>query len=76
MILDLSGTQETEAERQRTSAQSLALWEQHTQLIAVRNDRVVIGTSNALLVPGPRAPEAAQMLFDYMHAGDVKGRAS
>jgi iron complex transport system substrate-binding protein len=76
VILDLSGTQESEAERQRTSSQSLALWEQHSQLTAVRNDRVVIGTSNALLVPGPRAPEAAQMLFDYVHAGNVKGRAS
>jgi iron complex transport system substrate-binding protein len=76
VILDLSGTQESEAERQRTSSQSLALWQQQSQLSAVRNGRVVIGTSNALLVPGPRAPEASQMLFDYVHAGNVKGRAS
>jgi iron complex transport system substrate-binding protein len=76
VILDLSGTQESEAERQRTSSQSLALWQQQSQLTAVRNGRVVIGTSNALLVPGPRAPEGAQMLFDYMHAGNVEGRTS
>ena len=76
VILDLSGTQESEAERQSTSSQSLSLWGQNSQLTAVRHGRVVIGTSNALLVPGPRAPEAAQRLFDYLHTGNLKGRAS
>jgi ABC-type molybdenum transport system ATPase subunit/photorepair protein PhrA len=73
VILDLSGQQESEAERQAASAQVLALWNQQSQLSAVRKNRVVIGTSNALLVPGPRAPEAARLLFDYIHPKNSKG---
>ncbi len=73
VILDLSSQQESEAERQATIAQVQALWKQNSQLSAVRKEHVIVGTSNALLVPGPRAPEAARMLFDYMHG---KGRAS
>jgi iron complex transport system substrate-binding protein len=67
VILDLSGSQESEAERQAARAGSLALWRQNGELNAVRNGRVYIGTSNALLVPGPRSVEAAQRMFDYMH---------
>jgi iron complex transport system substrate-binding protein len=76
VILDLSGQQESEAERQAASVQVLALWSQQSQLTAVRKGRVIFGTSNALLVPGPRAPEAARMLFNYMHSSINKGRAS
>jgi len=76
VILDLSGQQETEAERQSSTLQILALWNQNTNLTAVRKGRVFVGTSNALLVPGPRAPEAAQKLFDYLHAADHAGRLS
>jgi iron complex transport system substrate-binding protein len=76
VILDLSGQQESEAERKAASAQVLALWSQETQLTAVRKGLVIVGTSNALLVPGPRAPEAARLLFDYMHSTSTKGRVS
>jgi iron complex transport system substrate-binding protein len=76
VILDLSGQQESEAERQAASVQVLALWSQQSQLTAVRNGRVIVGTSNALLGPGPRAPEAARLLFDYMHSTNNKGRVS
>jgi len=75
IILDLSGQQESEAERQAASVQVLALWSQQSQLTAVRKGRVIVGVSNALLVPGPRAPEAARLLFDYMHSSTNKGRA-
>jgi iron complex transport system substrate-binding protein len=80
VILDLSGQQESEAERQAASSQVLALWRQNPQLSAVRNGRVIVGTSNALLVPGPRAPEAARLLFDYLHGSGAsmhgEGRTS
>jgi iron complex transport system substrate-binding protein len=76
VILDLSGQQESEAERQAASAQVLALWGEQSQLTAVRKGRVFAGTSNVLLVPGPRAPEAARMLFNFMHPADGKGRVS
>jgi iron complex transport system substrate-binding protein len=69
VILDLSGTQESEEQRQAARAATLALWRQNGELTAVRNGHVYVGTSNALLVPGPRTVEAAQRLFDYMHEG-------
>jgi iron complex transport system substrate-binding protein len=69
VILDLSGTQESEAQRQAARAATLALWQQNSELTAVRSGHVYVGTSNALLVPGPRTVEAAQRLFDYMHGG-------
>ena len=75
VILDLSGQQESEAERQAASTQVMALWGQQSQLMAVRKGRVIFGTSNALLVPGPRAPEAARILFDYLHGSNGKERA-
>ena len=67
VILDLSGTQESEQQRQAARAATLALWRQNGELTAVRKGHVYVGTSNALLVPGPRTVEAAQRLFDYMH---------
>jgi iron complex transport system substrate-binding protein len=69
IILDLSGTQESEEQRQAARAATLALWRQNSELTAVRSGHVYVGTSNALLVPGPRTVEAAQRLFDYMHGG-------
>jgi len=76
VILDLSAQQDSEAERKAASGQMLAIWNQQSQLTAVRKGYVIIGTSNALIVPGPRAPEAAQILFDDMHSASSKGRAS
>jgi iron complex transport system substrate-binding protein len=67
IILDLSGTQESEEQRQAARGATLALWRQNGELTAVRNGHVYVGTSNALLVPGPRTVEAAQRLFDYFH---------
>jgi iron complex transport system substrate-binding protein len=67
VIVDLSGTQETEEQREAARAGTLALWAQNGELTAVRNGHVYVGTSNALLVPGPRTVEAAQRLFDYIH---------
>jgi iron complex transport system substrate-binding protein len=76
VILDVSGQQESEAERQAASSQVLALWRQYPQLTAVRKQRILVGTSNALLVPGPRAPEAARLLFDDLHSSATNRRAS
>jgi iron complex transport system substrate-binding protein len=70
IILDLSGTQESEEQRQAARGATLALWRQNGELAAVRSGRVYVGTSNALLVPGPRTVEATQRLFDFMH-GDL-----
>jgi len=67
VVLDMSGTHESEAEREAGRAAALALWGQNAELTAVRNGHVYIGTSNAMLVPGPRTVEAAQRMFDYIH---------
>jgi iron complex transport system substrate-binding protein len=67
VILDMSGMHESEAERQAASAATLSLWRQNAELAAVRQGHVYAGTSNTMLVPGPRTVEAAQRLFDYLH---------
>jgi iron complex transport system substrate-binding protein len=67
VIIDLSGTQETEAARQASRTATLALWNQYRDLAAVRSGHVYAGTTNSLVVPGPRTPIAAQRLFDFVH---------
>lgn len=67
VILDLSSMQDSEAKRQEECPALLSLWRQNQTLKAVRSGRVYFGTSNVLLVPGPRAPQAAEMLFDFLH---------
>lgn len=67
VIIDISGTQETEAARQASRLSTLALWNQYKELTAARNGHVYAGTSNVLVVPGPRSPLAAQKLFDFVH---------
>jgi iron complex transport system substrate-binding protein len=67
VLIDLSGNQESEADRQAARGANLALWRQNGELSAVRSGHVYVGTTNALLVPGPRSVEAAQKLFDYLH---------
>jgi iron complex transport system substrate-binding protein len=73
VVIDLSGAQYTEAERSAAKAQVLQLWNRQANLRAVATGRVIVGTSNALLVPGPRAPEAAEMLFGYLHVEGNEG---
>jgi iron complex transport system substrate-binding protein len=73
VIIDLSGEQNSEFDRLATRVEVLKLWNQQSGLTAVKNSRIFIGTSNALLVPGPRTPEAAQLLFDYIHTTNNLG---
>jgi len=75
VVLDLSSVQDTEAMRQAARPEVLSLWEQNKSLKAVQSGHVYFGTSNALLVPGPRAPQAAEMLFEFMH-GNLEGGKS
>ena len=67
VIIDLSGTQETEAARRASRTATLALWNQYRDVAAVRNGHVYAGTTDSLVVPGPRTPIAAQRLFDFVH---------
>jgi iron complex transport system substrate-binding protein len=67
VIVDLSGTQETELARKASQAATLTLWGQYRDVAAVRNGHVYAGTSNSLVVPGPRTPIATQRLFDFVH---------
>jgi iron complex transport system substrate-binding protein len=67
VIIDLSGTQETEAARVASQDATLALWGQYRDLAAVRSGHVYAGTASSLVVPGPRTPIAAQRLFDFVH---------
>jgi len=74
VILDLSSLQDTEEMRQAARPAVLSLWGQNKSLKAVRSGRVYFGTSSALLVPGPRAPQAAEMLFEFMHSNVDGGK--
>jgi iron complex transport system substrate-binding protein len=74
VILDLSSLQDTEAMRLAARPEVLSLWEQNKSLKAIQSGHVYFGTSNALLVPGPRAPQAAEMLFEFMHNNGEGGR--
>jgi len=67
VIIDLSGTQETESARQASRTATLALWNQNRDLAAVRSGHVYAGTTSSLVVPGPRTPIAGQRLFDFVH---------
>jgi iron complex transport system substrate-binding protein len=67
VIIDLSGTQETETARRASRAATLALWGQYRDLAAVKNGHVYAGTTDSLVVPGPRTPIATQRLFDFVH---------
>jgi iron complex transport system substrate-binding protein len=67
VIIDLSGTQETDAARKASRAGTLALWDQYRDLTAVKNGHVYAGTADSLVVPGPRTPIATQRLFDFVH---------
>jgi iron complex transport system substrate-binding protein len=69
VILDLSNMQDSETERIAERPAQLSLWRQNQMLQAARSGRIYFGTSNILLVPGPRAPEAAEMLFEFIHGG-------
>jgi iron complex transport system substrate-binding protein len=67
VIIDISGTQETEAARRASREATLALWGKYRDLAAVRNGHVYAGTTDSLVVPGPRTPIATQRLFDFVH---------
>jgi iron complex transport system substrate-binding protein len=67
VIIDLSGTQETEEARKASRAATVALWGQYRDLAAVRSGHVYAGTTDSLVVPGPRTPIATQRLFDFVH---------
>jgi len=67
VVIDISGTQEAEAARRASREATVALWSQYREMAAVRNNRVYAGTTDSLVVPGPRTPIAAQRLFDFVH---------
>jgi iron complex transport system substrate-binding protein len=67
VIIDISGTQETDAARRASREATVALWGQYREITAVRNNHVYAGTNDSLVVPGPRTPIATQRLFDFVH---------
>jgi iron complex transport system substrate-binding protein len=67
VIIDLSGTQQTDAARRVSRIATVALWSQYHEIAAVRNGHVYAGTADSLVVPGPRTPIATQRLFDFVH---------
>lgn len=67
VLLDLSNMEDSFAARQAQRPSWLALWQQEQTLKAVRDKRIFFGDFDALVVPGPRAPQATEILFQYLH---------
>ncbi|MCZ7584739.1 MAG: ABC transporter substrate-binding protein [Deltaproteobacteria bacterium] len=64
VVLILSGEMTMPASK---AAELRKLWEPLASVEAVRTGRVHVVRSGALLVPGPRAAEAAQKIFERIH---------
>ena len=75
VIIDLSNMEDSAAKRAAERPEMESLWRQNEMLKAARSGRTYFGTSNVLMVPGPRAPEAAETLFNYLHGGSEEKRS-
>ena len=53
-------------ERERKAKENCALWDAVPNLSAVKEGHVYCLTSTAFVVPGPRAVEAAEILFTLL----------
>jgi iron complex transport system substrate-binding protein len=69
VIIDLTGMEESEAQRAAERKQTLSLWQRRRDLAAVTNEAVYSVSSSTFVTPGPRAAEAAEQLFKYLHSG-------
>ena len=67
VLIDMGDMGTSPQERERKAVEDQRLWKQVPNLSAVKNDRVYSLTSTAFVVPGPRATEAAEVLFTLLH---------
>ena len=66
-ICPISGPGKLSAsERERKAKENCALWDAVPNLSAVKEGHVYCLTSTAFVVPGPRAVEAAEILFTLL----------
>lgn len=64
-IFEMSG------ESPASQEEILTLWQTHSTLRAVKNHHVFAVPSGPFVIPGPRAPEAARILFRFIHPGEA-----
>ena len=69
VIVDMTDAHDTDQAHEQVRSRDQALWGAHPELAAVKAGRVYVGTSVALLVPGPRTPDAAELFYGYFHGG-------
>ena len=67
VLIDMGDMGTSPQERERKAIEDQRLWKRVSNLSAVKNDRVYSLTSTAFVVPGPRATEAAEILFTLLH---------
>lgn len=65
-LIDMGDMGSTPEERERKANENRALWAAVPNLSAVRDGHVYCLTSTAFVVPGPRAVEAAELLFTVL----------
>jgi len=67
VLIDMGDMGTSPQEREQKAVEDQRLWKHVSNLSAVKNDRVYSLTSAAFVVPGPRATEAAEILFTILH---------
>jgi iron complex transport system substrate-binding protein len=67
VIIDLGDRGDMGPDRDKRAAENLALWRAVPDLRAVKTGRIYSLNSPVFTVPGPRTPEAAEMLFGILH---------
>jgi iron complex transport system substrate-binding protein len=67
VILDLGDRGDGPQDRERKAVSDEALWRAVPGLTAAKNGRIYCLTSTLFTTPGPRTPEAAELLFSMLH---------
>lgn len=72
VLIDMGDMGNGPAERERNAKEGRALWNAVSNLSAVKEGHIYCLTSTAFVVPGPRAIEAAEMLFTILQGTKPK----
>jgi iron complex transport system substrate-binding protein len=72
VIVDTVDMGETEAERRQRQPVNEKLWSAYPMLSAVRTKRLHAATTDALVVPGPRAVDAAEWVASLLRDGATR----
>jgi iron complex transport system substrate-binding protein len=67
VIIDLGDRGDGSQDRERRAAADQVLWRSVPELTAAKTGRIYCLTSTVFTTPGPRTPEAAELIFSILH---------